>query len=29
MKISGRTIEPDGNELARAVGVYLLAQVLG
>jgi hypothetical protein len=26
MKISGRTIELDGNELAHAVDVYLLAQ---
>lgn len=26
MKISGRTIELDGDELARAVDVYLLAQ---
>lgn len=26
MKISGRTIELDGNELALAVDVYLLAQ---
>ena len=26
MKVSGRTIELDGNELAHAIDVYLLAQ---